>query len=79
MTDHVTVVGGGLGGLVAAVAAREAGFAVTLHEAHRELGGRARPAATTGPTGVPTSSTATAPRGPSSPSASSPPGSGAPR
>ena len=39
---HVTIVGGGIGGLVAAVAAREAGLAVTLHEAQRELGGRAR-------------------------------------
>ncbi len=39
---HVTVVGGGLGGLVAAVAAREAGFEVTLHEARKTLGGRAR-------------------------------------
>ena len=39
---HVTVVGGGLGGLVAAVSAREAGFEVTLHESRRELGGRAR-------------------------------------
>ena len=41
-TRHVTIVGGGIGGLVAAVAAREAGLAVTLHEARDELGGRAR-------------------------------------
>jgi len=41
-TRHVTIVGGGIGGLVAAIAAREAGLAVTLHEAHDELGGRAR-------------------------------------
>ena len=39
--EHVTVVGGGIGGLVAAIAAREEGMAVTLHEAHDRLGGRA--------------------------------------
>ena len=39
MTDHVTIIGGGLGGLVAAIGAREAGNAVTLHEAKGELGG----------------------------------------
>ncbi len=38
---EVTVVGGGIGGLVAAVAAREQGHQVTLHEAHDRLGGRA--------------------------------------
>lgn len=38
----VTVIGGGLGGLVAAVAAAEAGARVELFEAHRTLGGRAR-------------------------------------
>ncbi|MBE1605074.1 NAD(P)-binding protein [Actinopolymorpha pittospori] len=38
----VTVIGGGLGGLVAAVAAAEAGAQVELFEAHRTLGGRAR-------------------------------------
>jgi phytoene dehydrogenase-like protein len=40
--SHVTVVGGGLAGLVAAVACAEGGARVTLHEAHRTLGGRAR-------------------------------------
>lgn len=39
---HVTVVGGGLGGLVAAVTAAESGATVTLHEAHETLGGRWR-------------------------------------
>lgn len=39
--------GGGLAGLVAAVAAAEAGTPVTLHEAHAALGGRAR--STAGP------------------------------
>ena len=38
----VTVIGGGLGGLVAAIAAAEMGASVTLHEAHRTLGGRWR-------------------------------------
>jgi phytoene dehydrogenase-like protein len=38
----LTVVGGGLGGLVAAISGKEAGFDVTLYEAHKELGGRAR-------------------------------------
>jgi glycine/D-amino acid oxidase-like deaminating enzyme len=37
----VTVVGGGIGGLTAAVAAREHGYDVELHEAHPRLGGRA--------------------------------------
>ena len=41
-TRQITVVGGGLAGLVAAVAAAEGGAPVVLHEAHRELGGRAR-------------------------------------
>ncbi|HEX6444318.1 MAG TPA: FAD-dependent oxidoreductase [Streptosporangiales bacterium] len=41
MTE-ITVVGGGLGGLVAAITAAEAGARVTLHEAHSGLGGRAR-------------------------------------
>ena len=39
---QITVVGGGLAGLVAAVAAAEGGAPVVLQEAHRELGGRAR-------------------------------------
>lgn len=43
MTE-ITVVGGGLGGLVAAITAAEAGARVTLHEAHSGLGGRARTA-----------------------------------
>jgi phytoene dehydrogenase-like protein len=39
---HVAVVGGGLAGLVAACAAAQAGAAVTLLEAARAPGGRAR-------------------------------------
>ncbi|HEY1322945.1 MAG TPA: FAD-dependent oxidoreductase [Streptosporangiaceae bacterium] len=42
MGTHLTIVGGGLAGLVAAISAREAGLDVTLHEASSELGGRAR-------------------------------------
>ncbi len=42
MTSHITVVGGGLAGLTAAVACAEAGALVTLHEAHQTLGGRAQ-------------------------------------
>jgi phytoene dehydrogenase-like protein len=42
MTSHITVVGGGLAGLTAAVACAEAGAQVTLHEAHQTLGGRAQ-------------------------------------
>ena len=38
---HITIVGGGIGGLTAAVEAREHGHDVTLHEAHDRLGGRA--------------------------------------
>ena len=38
----VTVIGGGLGGLAAAITAAEGGASVTLHEAHRTLGGRWR-------------------------------------
>lgn len=41
-TDEVTVVGGGLAGLVAAVTAAEGGAAVRVLEAHDRLGGRAR-------------------------------------
>jgi phytoene dehydrogenase-like protein len=39
---EVTVIGGGLGGLAAAITAAEDGASVTLHEAHRTLGGRWR-------------------------------------
>jgi phytoene dehydrogenase-like protein len=38
----VTIVGGGLGGLIAAIECAQAGATVVLHEAGRELGGRAR-------------------------------------
>ncbi|MEU9369848.1 NAD(P)-binding protein [Streptomyces avermitilis] len=40
----LTVVGGGLAGLTAAVTAAEAGAKVTVYEAHHTLGGRARTA-----------------------------------
>jgi hypothetical protein len=40
---RVTIVGGGLAGLVAAIASAEAGATVQLYEAHQTLGGRARP------------------------------------
>lgn len=40
--DRVTIVGGGLAGLAAAIACAEGGAAVRLLEAHEELGGRAR-------------------------------------
>src|SRR4051794_31436930 len=40
--DPITVMGGGLAGLTAAVACGEAGEKVRLLEAHEELGGRAR-------------------------------------
>lgn len=42
MRTHLTIVGGGVAGLTAAIAAREAGLDVTLHEASSQLGGRAR-------------------------------------
>lgn len=42
MSKQITVVGGGLGGLAAAIACAEAGARVTLHEAHSTLGGRGR-------------------------------------
>lgn len=41
-TDRITVVGGGLAGLTAAISCAEQGTRVTLLEAHDELGGRAR-------------------------------------
>ena len=40
--NEITVVGGGLGGLVAAISCAEGGARVRLLEAHRTLGGRAR-------------------------------------
>ncbi|MFC9387222.1 NAD(P)-binding protein [Streptomyces venezuelae] len=40
----LTIIGGGFAGLTAAITAAEAGTKVTLHEAHRTLGGRARTA-----------------------------------
>lgn len=39
---EITVVGGGIAGLVASITAAESGANVTLHEAHQTLGGRAR-------------------------------------
>ncbi|AZK94838.1 MULTISPECIES: NAD(P)-binding protein [Streptomyces] len=42
--DRITVVGGGLAGLTAAISAAEAGAEVVLLEAHRTLGGRGRTA-----------------------------------
>lgn len=41
---NITIIGGGLAGLTAAIAAAEQGARVTLHEAHSQLGGRARSA-----------------------------------
>jgi phytoene dehydrogenase-like protein len=41
-SETVTIVGGGIGGLVAAIECAEAGRRVVLHEAGRQLGGRAR-------------------------------------
>jgi phytoene dehydrogenase-like protein len=38
----ITVIGGGLAGMVAAIAAAEQGAKVHLYEAHQTLGGRAR-------------------------------------
>ncbi|MEV0059306.1 NAD(P)-binding protein [Nocardia sp. NPDC050718] len=42
MNTPITVVGGGLAGLTAAIAAAETGAPVVLYEAHRTLGGRGR-------------------------------------
>src|SRR5437016_2306287 len=43
----ITIIGGGLAGLTAAISAAEGGASVRLLEAHEELGGRAR--STSGP------------------------------
>jgi phytoene dehydrogenase-like protein len=40
--DRITIVGGGLAGLTAAIACAEGGAEVLLLEAHRQVGGRAR-------------------------------------
>lgn len=42
--DRITIIGGGLAGLTAAISCAEQRADVTLHEAHDELGGRARTA-----------------------------------
>ncbi|WP_167478575.1 FAD-dependent oxidoreductase [Nocardia arthritidis] len=42
MSNHITVIGGGIAGLTAAIASAEAGASVTVHEAHHVLGGRGR-------------------------------------
>ncbi|AYF76406.1 FAD-dependent oxidoreductase [Nocardia yunnanensis] len=42
MNTRITVVGGGIAGLTAAIACAEAGVPVQLHEAHHTLGGRGR-------------------------------------
>ncbi len=39
---HITVIGGGLAGLTAAIACAELGVRAEVHEAHETLGGRAR-------------------------------------
>ncbi|MEV5982038.1 NAD(P)-binding protein [Streptomyces sp. NPDC052114] len=43
-STRITVIGGGLAGLTAAITAAESGARVTLHESHHTLGGRARTA-----------------------------------
>ncbi|MCX5200410.1 NAD(P)-binding protein [Streptomyces sp. NBC_00237] len=43
-TTPLTVIGGGLAGLVTAITSAESGAPVTLHESHRDPGGRARTA-----------------------------------
>ena len=56
----ITVVGGGLAGLVASIASAENGARVRLHEAHQTLGGRPAPARHhSSPTRARTSSTTT--------------------
>lgn len=40
--NQITVIGGGLAGLTAAVTGAEGGAQVRLLEAHQQLGGRAR-------------------------------------
>ncbi|MER5324576.1 NAD(P)-binding protein [Streptosporangium roseum] len=42
MTREISIIGGGLAGLTAAIACAEGGARVTVHESHRTLGGRAR-------------------------------------
>ncbi|MEU0504367.1 NAD(P)-binding protein [Nocardia sp. NPDC005998] len=42
MKTHITVIGGGLAGLTAAIACAETGVPVRLYEAHHTLGGRGR-------------------------------------
>ncbi|MBO2455665.1 NAD(P)-binding protein [Actinomadura barringtoniae] len=42
MTNRITVIGGGIGGLTAAIASAEGGSQVVLYEAHKTLGGRGR-------------------------------------
>ncbi|WP_159028856.1 NAD(P)-binding protein, partial [Streptomyces noursei] len=43
MPTPITIIGGGFAGLTAAITAAEAGASVTLHEAHRGLGGAGPP------------------------------------
>jgi phytoene dehydrogenase-like protein len=61
---HVTVVGGGLAGLVAAIACAEQGVQVTVHEAHSTLGEDVPANPRTSRTRARTCSTATARTGP---------------
>lgn len=42
MHTRITLIGGGIAGLTAAIACAEAGIPVHLHEAHQTLGGRSR-------------------------------------
>ena len=50
--SRLAVVGGGWAGLAAAVSATQAGHQVTLFEASRSLGGRARALPSTRPNGM---------------------------